>query len=143
MTNCPYNYQQTVVWSLAFLHEGYSDTTRTMSYPYLHHCCNHITKLVKVLSFVRILHHNHCKVYINTENFKRSRIKHLIISVNKFSESIGPYKEGYATEIVCYTSTGFTTWHTYVMSTCLRILIYFDNEFKGILLKDDMCAYSL
>ena len=84
--------------------------------------------LVNIVSFVRILHHNHHKVYIKTENFGRSRIKCLIISINKFSKSLGPYKEGYTTEIVSYTSTGFTTWHTYVMSTWLKLInlkIYF------------------
>ena len=52
------------VWSLVFLHKGYSDTTRTMSYLYLHHCCNQKSKMVKILSLVRILHHDHCKVHI-------------------------------------------------------------------------------
>ena len=80
-----------------------------MWYPYLHYCCNHITKMVNILSFVRILHHNHCKVCIHIEIFERSRIKHLIISVNKFSRCVCFYKEGYNTEIVSYTSTGFIT----------------------------------
>ena len=97
-----------VVWASAFLHKGYSDTTRTMLHLYLHLYCNHITKLVNILSFIRILHHNHCKVYINNENFERSRIKHLITFVNKFLKSIGPYKEGYATEFVSYTCTSFS-----------------------------------
>ena len=114
MTNYPYNYYRTVVWSLAFLHKGYRDTIRIASHLYLYHYLNHITKLMKILSFVRILHHCHAKVYINTENFERSRIKHLMISVNKFSKSIGPYKEGNTTEILSYTSAGFITSHTYM-----------------------------
>ena len=89
----------------------------------LHCICTYIT-IVITLSFVRVLHYNHHKVYINTENFERSRIKDLIFSVNKFSKRIGLYEEGYITEIVSYTSTGFATWHTYVMFTCLKILIH-------------------
>ena len=42
---------------------------------------------------------------------KEVEIKCLIISVNKFSKST---KEGYATEIVIYTSTGLITWHIYI-----------------------------
>ena len=56
--------------------------------------------------------------------FERSRIKHLIISVNKFSKSLSPYEEGYTIKIVSYMSTDFTTQHTHVMSTCLKILIH-------------------
>ena len=77
-------------------------------------------KLVNTLSSIRVLHHNHCEVYINTENFERTKVRLLIISVNKFSKNIGPYKEGCTTEIVSCTSTYLITWHTYIIFTCLK-----------------------